>query len=274
MKPFALLSVSILTLGATACAPKGPATVATLKCPTAQGDLTRTGVAADGAACTYVTTDGAEVTLQRIAVLGSPEATLQALEDKLLAGRSAPPKTASEDASKTTAEKSAAEGTSADSIDDEVQAAVDEAMEDSKGSSVSVKIGKDAHGVIVADDEHGHTRVNLPGIHISADDNSNTADVRIGPLSVNASDDGAKVRVFRPVRLKGEALVREKRGIRATLIYSGSDLPNGYRVVGYEAGGPRIGPLTVAVMKSKSGSSSGDDVYSDVKSLVRMNGGV
>ena len=274
MKPFALLSVSILTLGAAACAPRGAATVATLKCPTAQGDLTRTGVAADGAACTYVTTDGAEVTLQRIAVLGSPEATLQALEDKLLAGRTAQPKDAAGDSAKTTAEKSAETGTSADSIDDEVQAAVAEAMDDSKDSSVSVRIGHDAHGVVIADDEHGRTRVNLPGIHISADDNANTADVRIGPLSFNASDDGATVRMFRPVRLKGEALVREKRGIRATLIYSGKDLPNGYRFVGYEAGGPRQGPLTVAVVKSKSRGPSDDEIYSDVKSLVRMNGGV
>jgi len=55
-------------------------------------------------------------------------------------------------------------------------------------------------------------------------------------------------------------------------IYKGDDLPGGYRVVGYEAGGPKSGPITVAVVKSKE-SFDGDDIYNDVKRLVRKNGG-
>ena len=65
----------------------------------------------------------------------------------------------------------------------------------------------------------------------------------------------------RDVRLRGEALSRDRRGLRATFIYTGDDLPNGYRFVGYEAGGPKVGPITVAVVKSKSEGHDGSDIY-------------
>jgi hypothetical protein len=70
----------------------------------------------------------------------------------------------------------------------------------------------------------------------------------------------AHVRMRRDVRLRGEALSREKRGLRATFIYNGDDLPDGYRFVGYEPPARRSGPLTVAVVKSNRGHD-GDDVY-------------
>ncbi|MFN9711764.1 MAG: hypothetical protein ACK547_02120, partial [Alphaproteobacteria bacterium] len=65
-----------------------------------------------------------------------------------------------------------------------------------------------------------------------------------------------------------------KRGIRATYIYTGKDLPTGYRFVGYEACGPKSGPITVAIVKSKLDSDAGEEMYPDVKKLVRKNGGV
>ena len=93
-------------------------------------------------------------------------------------------------------------------------------------------------------------RVDLPGIHITANENDESAKVRVGPISIDANDSSATIRSRREVRLRGEAFSREKRGIRATFIYTGKDLPAGYRFVGYEAGGPKTGPIAVAIVKS------------------------
>jgi hypothetical protein len=80
------------------------------------------------------------------------------------------------------------------------------------------------------------------------------------------------IQVEKDVRLRGEALSPEKRGFRATYILATDNLRDGYRAVGYEAGGPKAGPITVAVVKSRSGQR--DHVLSDVKRLVRRNGGI
>ena len=76
------------------------------------------------------------------------------------------------------------------------------------------------------------------------------------------------------MRLRGEQLSREKRGIRATFISSRKNAADGYRFVGYEAAGPKVGPLTVAVVKSKSEIDQDDRLYKAVRRLVRANGGV
>ena len=89
-----------------------------------------------------------------------------------------------------------------------------------------------------------------------------------------ADVDAAVATIIEDVRLRGEALNPERRGIRATFIYTGIDLPSGYHFVGYEAGGPKTGPITVAVVKSKAGDAEDDELYPDVKKLVRRNGGV
>ena len=112
---------------------------------------------------------------------------------------------------------------------------------------------------VVAEGEGGVTRIDLPGIHIVADDNSDSAKVQVGPIRIDAGGDTATIRIRRDVRLRGEALNPERRGLRATFIYTGEDLPTGYRFVGYEAGGPKRGPLTVAVVISKSEGPDGGD---------------
>jgi hypothetical protein len=71
--------------------------------------------------------------------------------------------------------------------------------------------------------------------------------------------------------LRGEALSPERRGFRATYILARDNLKDGWRAVGYEAGGPKAGPITVAVVKSKAGDRH--DVLDDVKRLVRRNSG-
>ena len=85
MKTTLLIAVSALAL--SACGQDGPRTIAKLTCPTTEGDLTRVSISADGKTCAYRSSDGAEVTLELVAVKGGIQATLDAIETAL---RSAP----------------------------------------------------------------------------------------------------------------------------------------------------------------------------------------
>jgi hypothetical protein len=273
-----LAASSALALGA--CQPGAIKARAALDCPTAQGDLTRTAAAADGKSCTYRASDGNEITLQLIS--GEAAATLKTVEAALLpppspeglAAEAAKPKPepASGTAPPDDAAKSAEWQAQHDAASAEIKARIGKEVDQTVRDNVEVVIGGKT-GVVVSED--GDTaRVNLPGIRITAKDDD--ANIRIGGLSVNASHDEAVVRIQRDVRLKGEALVREKRGLRATYIRTGKALPGGYRYVGYEAAGPKTGPLAVATVRSKVETTGGDvdHIYPDVKRLVRRNGGV
>ena len=261
MKPLYLIAVSALALTAAACGPKTPAARAALDCPAKQGELTRTSASPDGKACTYVTSGGAEVTLQLVSVQGGVDSALSAIETNLLANRAKPPADG----------KAEAKGEAPAEASKQAGKALAEATEDTKDAGVRVDVSKDGKASVVTEDG-GTTRVNLPGIHIVANDDNDTANVRVGPINIDAGEDQATMRIRRDVRLRGEALNPQRRGIRAMFLYRGDDLPDGYRFVGYEAGGPKAGPITVAVVKGKV--LEGDEIYSDVKRLVRRNGGV
>jgi hypothetical protein len=285
MKPFYLIAASALALTTAACGNGPPKTRAALDCPQTAGDLTRTSVAPGGKACTYVSSEGAEVTLQLVSVQGGPDATLKTIEDNLLAQQPGPAATPAEGKAEPKADAKAeakpaavapAEGAK------DAAAAEREAMADASAAAGSEESGERksggrtvvARGAVIVDDDDGTTHVNLPGIHIDADDKTDSARVDIGPLHVNAGDEGATIRIRRDVRLKGEALSREKRGLRATFISERKGLADGYHFVGYEAGGPKAGPLTVAVVKAKTEIDQGDRVYKSIRRLVRENGGV
>lgn len=268
MKTLYLLAASGLALTTAACAPKATPVRAALDCPQTQGDLSRTTVASDGKSCTYVTSNGAEVTLQLISTTSGADAALSAVETTLMANREVPKagepaKVAGGKPDETRIESQ---------ISDEIEKAAGEARQDTQSAGVTVRIDKT--GKHVSETGDGKTRVDLPGIHIVADDANDSANVRVGPITINAGDGGATIRMRRDVRLRGEALNPEKRGLRATFIYTGEDLPSGYRFVGYEAGGPKAGPITVAIVKSRLEGDDGGEIYPDVKKLVRRNGGV
>lgn len=285
MKPLYLVAVSALALTAAACGPRTPAARAALECPLKQGDLMRTSASPDGKACTYTSSDGAEVTLQLVSTAGGVDKALGNIETTLLANR-APPKPAAEVSGKDAAKASAsaakaeaeAQGDAKGGVelhadaDGNVKVDSDFTVNGKKSDAVNVELKNGQ--TVVTDSDDGTTRVNLPGIHIVANDSDDTAKVQVGPIKIDAGGDGATIRMRRDVRLRGEQLNPEKRGVRATFIYTGEDLPEGYRFVGYEAGGPKRGPITVAVVKSKSEHHDGDNVYGDVKRLVRRNGGV
>jgi hypothetical protein len=81
-------------------------------------------------------------------------------------------------------------------------------------------------------------------------------------VDIHATDDGAQIRQ----RQGGD-------GVRATLILASDKAASGYRVVGYEARGPKGGPLAVAVVKAKGRDGSDHDVFEDMKRLVKHNVG-
>ncbi|WP_337187547.1 hypothetical protein [Phenylobacterium sp.] len=279
MKPLPLIAASALALAAAACGPQVPAARAALDCPASQGDLTRTSATADGKACTYAASTGAEVTLQLVPVAGGVDQTLAAIEKTLLADRT-PAAPAAEGAATTPATTgdapSPVEAVASESVD--ARKARAEAEADARSASVEVQVrvaGRDGGRDGEVRSNEGTTRVSLPGISIVANEKDESANIKVGPITVNANGEAAIIRVGpRDVRLRGEQLNPEKRGTRAMFIYTGQDLPEGYRFVGYEAGGPKRGPITVAIVKSKSEGPRGDEIYPDVKKLVRKNGGV
>lgn len=112
--------------------------------------------------------------------------------------------------------------------------------------------------------------IHLPGVSIQAA--GDRANVRVGSLHVDAGGGGAVIREARDTRLRGEQLSPERRGYRAAFIVAGSGLPDGLTTLGYIAGGPKTGPLTVAVLKMKT--RDGGVVHRDVTRLVRSNGGI
>lgn len=272
--PFAAMA---LALPVVACGP-APAPRATLDCPANRGDLTRTAISPDGKSCAYTSSDGAEVTLQLVSAPGGVDQALSGIETNLLAGRHKPEAPKSSDpADQTAADKAAreaevdAKGGVTASIDEHgVKVHARANGKDVDAANVEVRNGK----VEVGESKDGATHVNLPGIHVDADDTNDTAHVQVGPININAGDGSATVRVKRDVRLRGEALSPTKRGFRATMVYHGDDLPDGYKFVGYEAGGRKTGPFAVAIVKSKEKDADGGRINSDVTKLVRMNGGV
>jgi hypothetical protein len=263
MKTPLLIAASALNLAG--CGQGASYSVAKLQCPGKEGDLTRVSISSDGRTCAYRSSDGAEVSLELVATNGDAQGALAKVETEL---RSTPgplspdAEAAQADVASKIADAAAAKATMG-AMAAEVARVQAEAAADA-GISIS---SRDAD-----DDSSGVTRVDLPGVHISED--GDNANVRIGPLKVDASGEDTMVNIYRDVRMRGEALSTKKRGLRATFIYTGKDLPAGYRYVGYEAGGPKTGPLTIAKIRSKIDTESGDRIHHDVQELVRRNGGV
>lgn len=280
MRHLPLLAMSLAALAAgslAACSPKVDVkqdehrssgarsplrAISKLDCPERQGELKRVSVAADGQSCLY-TGQNAEVTLSLLALNGGDaEAALAPIEADL---KGLMP-----------AMKSPSPPTPSDGRP--------------RGESA---------------------RISLPGIKIDAHDKG--ADIKIGGLSINANDDGAEVRVAKNVTVRdgdkvkhvtertsggnsnvsvkasndeeGDteihatddgAQIRQRKGgdgVRATLILASDKATSGYRVVGYEARGPKGGPLAVAVVRAKGRDGSDHDIFEDMKTLVRHNVG-
>jgi hypothetical protein len=275
---FLCIAVSALALGAAACGPRtNPALRTRLDCPARQGDLVRASVSADGKSCGYRSGD-VEVALQLTPLTGDPQTTLSAIETSLLGPKAAAPAPAAEAG----ATASAASAASAEIQAGDAAKAAQEAREDAGKAAGSDRDWDTGHGRTVVIDKNGkHVEVNgeggdqahidLPGIHIDANDNN--ARVDVAGVHVDASDGQATFRIYQEVRLAGHGLSRDRDGVHAVFLARRDDLPGGFRTVGYEAGGPKTGPLTVAVVRSRSDVDIHGHLEHDLRRLVRLNGG-
>lgn len=276
MRLTTVAAVSALALTTAACGPHiNYAARTRLDCPDHQGRLTRVSVSPDGKSCGYQA-EGVDITLQLTPVTGDATTTLNAIEASLVGpggkveAASAPSQPAVANASPT-ASKDASQAAQ--------EAAADAGGRSSGGSAdwnadekAGVSVGKDRHGVHVdSDSDNDRAHVSLPGLHIDADDNG--AKVDVAGIHIDANDTNATVRMMHDVRLRGQAFSRERNGIRATFIAHRDDLPGGWQVVGYEASGPKTGPLAVAIMRSHDDIHDDGRLYGDIQRLVRRNGG-
>jgi hypothetical protein len=278
MKSLLFLSACGLVLtGLSACAPMTPPTArVALDCPSDVGALKLSTISPDKKTCLYSNRDGDQVSLRLLAVSRSAyDAALQPVEAELQSEVQTPEeaKTAAAADGKAAVVSAKAAGSAAT----DASAVAKQAAEDAKGSFKADKDKDEDGDTRGADDSsshHGgdHAHIDLPGIHINADDDSSTANIRVSGVNIDASDNGATIRMARDVRLRGEAFSREKHGFRATFILARDDLKDGWKAVGYEAAGPKAGPITVAVFKAHEGGHH--DVSDDIKRLVRRNGGV
>ncbi len=270
MKSLLFLSAcGLVVTSMAACAPVTPPTArVALDCPMKQGDLKLSNVSPDKKTCLYSSRDGDQVLLRLIPVSGSYMTVLQPIEQELQGEVTTQPQTG-----KASAEAKPGSATTSISLatSDSAKAAKQAAEE---AHADAVKRDKDSDGDAkfdVSGDHNGdHARIDLPGIHISADNDK--ANVNVGGIDVNAGENGATVRMSRDARLRGEALSPKRNGFRSTFILARGDLKDGWKAVGYEAAGPKAGPVTVAVFKAHEGRHH--DVWESVKRLVRRNAGV
>jgi hypothetical protein len=239
-----LFAVSALTLAA--CVPPGvhqPRLGAALKpvsrlnCPDSQGELTRTSASPDGQSCAYQSGSETVVQMKLVKVSGDPDATLSPIESDLR-------KLATFDAA--------------------APPASDAPIEAQPGAHSNVNIN--LPGIqIHASDQKANIRV--AGIHVDADDRTNSAHIQgghalmggRGNFSIDANNSGAIIRSRSIGPNVNQALI----------LASEHPGPEGWRAVGYEAQGPRSGPLVVAIVQSRSGEH--DRLFQDVKALVHKS---
>jgi len=238
-----------------------------LDCPEASGDLTRSGVAADGLSCTYAGPNDETVSLQLTPLAGvAPQDVLAKVETQLKADTGlpviAPPTPPTPPAPPSAKAKDWDAGGHAKPDDDK--------DDDDDDDSASKK-----------DASSDHTNINLPGVHIST--NGDKADVSLPGLSIHANGDKAEVHAGlwgHSATIEGHdggATIRighaDKSGVDSVLILASDDpSPAGYRRVGYVAKGPPAGPLVIATFKAKSGDHDDRHLADDgVKKLVDLN---
>jgi hypothetical protein len=248
----ALLTVAVLALGLTACdrevrimkkEERVPLkTIARLDCPEAQGDLKRISAAADGKACVYSARNGTDVSLRLIAVNGDEDAALAPIETELRA-IVPPPAPKPPSPPKPPAAPQAPEP-------------------DGGNEKAHIRLP----GLSI-DAEGDHAQIRMGGLRIEGEGdhaNINIARRRGGDVSIVADDGGASIRQDRS----------NERGIHRSVIFANDAAsPAGYHLAGYEARGPKAGPLVVAVVRAKDGEGDADYVFKDMKALVSRNVG-
>lgn len=225
-----------------------------LDCPEKQGELTRISAAADGQSCAYASGQ-ATVDLRLVKLnSGDAEAALAPIEAELKDVMPLPPaepKHPDGKGGKGGKNRTSIHlpGVNIDANDDGADIRIGHLTINSDGGAAEVKVNKNVS--FKSDDSKG-------AVNIQADDEHGDGDV-----SINAKDGGAEIRA----RKGGDNMVR------STLILANDKAPKGYRLAGYEARGPKGGPLAVAVVKAKTRDTDDHDLFKDMKALVRHNVG-
>ncbi|MDO9336491.1 MAG: hypothetical protein Q7T61_08820 [Caulobacter sp.] len=249
--------------------------VSRLDCPETQGNLKRTAQGADGLSCAYAGEDS-EVTLRLVAVSNDPSKALEPIETEIKGlfpeapatpETPTPPAKPGEPASPpksvtTTKERVSMPGLS---VETEEGDGVDKAHVRMPGVSVN------------ADGDNAHVRV--MGIEINANDKEN--EVRIVRERWRGGDDGdfsIDTSEGKPdIDNDGFSLGGKRRqGYRSTFVKTTDDAGAAWTVAGYEAQGPKRGPLVVAIVKSKrksDGDGESRHLFRDATSLVKKQFG-
>ena len=244
-------------LALSACTPPHPRrdeplkVISRLDCPGAQGDLLRTNLSPDGASCTYVDQDGAQVRLTLVAVAnGDMKAALAPIEAQLRTEMAAKPD----------------QGAANPPLEP-----VTAALGASKPSADSDRVDIDLPGIHIHANGHDSSSA---GVNINANDQGSQVKINAhGPsgdavaptsdkgVTIDAGDNGAEIRVN-----------ERGSGFRSKFILASDTAgPNGYKIAGYEARGPVSGPLVVATMLAKSDQY--EDLDHDLHKLLRLNVG-
>lgn len=232
MRTFILLGVSALAL--TACHVSvgkhgrdgATRVVARLTCPERQGDLLRSAVAADGRTCSYTAPSGGEVTLRLVSLAaGGPEPTLAPIEADLRAV--VPPPAPRPPTPPQPPAVAGREDVDIDLPFFRVRTRGENAQVEMPGISVDAR-----------DDD---AQVNVNGRHGER-------------VRVNARGGASEVRVN-----------RNGRDLRSTYLLTREEpTGDGWRLAGYQARGPRTGPLVVATVRSRTGSHALMDQVDDL----------
>jgi hypothetical protein len=238
MKSFALIAVGVSAVALSACVPPNPhreplKPLARLDCPDSQGAFHRTQAAADGKSCDYAGADGSRLQLKLVSFTGDAGSVLAPMETQLKTMLPAPPAVPASNPPPSSAPASGK----------------DDVNIDLPGISIH------------ADDQNA--KVHVGGVHIDADGQNNSAHITggghgSGQFTVDANDNGAVVRA----RTFGGPNVEE-----SWIWASKTAGPDGWRSVGYEALGPKAGPLVVASFQSKA--EEHENLFGDVKALTR-----
>lgn len=249
-----------------------------LQCPQTMGSLTRKGSAhAGGSVCTYTGAKGAEVSLHLVKLdTSSVDDVLQAFQARL--SREMPQTTArlraAEAEAAADAARADAEAARADASAARADAEAARADTAAAGRLTTVQMP----GVQI-DTRGDDADVKLPGINIES--RGDRSSVRIGGINIQSNDGSGSVNINSGddrVSIQSHADSTEVRtstggeSTRITWVLTDPEASaSGWRLVGYEARGPKGGPLVVATVRSRD--SERGRVFADARDLVALNVG-
>lgn len=306
MRPVLLLAVgcSLLALGACESrdayrakreAKESLKTISKLECPETQGALKRVSAAPDGKSCLYSSGE-AEVELRLVNLIdGDADATLEPIEAELRGLMPEPSGTeiaAAEAEADAEVDAADAKAAAADAKADAAEAKADAA--DAKGSTGRETVRLPGLTVTTEQTEKGEkANVRMPGLTVNSEGDSST--VTMPGMRIESNDGTDEVRISRDrwsreeddawkfedgdVHIDGgPGLIfgPKTRGIRTTFIKTSDAKDSPFAAVGYEARGPKKGPLAVAVVKVKGPrKNNGSDtrLLKDALALVKLNVG-